>query len=699
MSYPSLSVIVPAFERPEALEICLDGIAHSNHAPDEVIVVDDGSDEDLRSVVEKHGCTYHRLTENSGQATARNAGAWLATKDVLYFVDSDIRIHEDAIEIGLRALRDPDKSVVQGCYSRDSLTPGFGPRLVAGKLSYMENRHGDASFVHSQAFMVRRELFMDLGGFNQSFKPPGGGEEFELGHRIRARHTIHTVREMVVDHHFPGVWRRGILLFHRAAAWAGLFLKTKELTKVNASPNEIITGGLTWLCFLLMLASPWQPILLWGAGAALAAGAWLGRDYLSYSLEHESAALLPALLATHLFWSAMAVAGGAWGLLCAPFARGLELVRAARFVFSRLPTQVVFFVTARCNARCGHCFYWNEIENADRASELSLDEIEKVAKGFGHIKLLALTGGEPTLRGDLPRIVQIFRKYNGLDHVSVHTNGLRSAEIIELVKRMARENPEVEVSVAVSIDGFESTHDEVRGIPGLFQSCLTTLAGLIRAKESFSNLNVTVNSCFNKSNQDELTGVIDFFESEFDLDGFYVSLVRGQTKDTSLREIDLRKYREVIAHRENSSVARSGYTNFALGSFKQTLEFLTPELVVETIERGETVYPCTAGKNIVVIDEYGEVSPCEMLSKKFGNLRDADYSISKLLTAAHGRSVRKFISDRNCACTWECAQINSTMFNWQAYPRFFTKWVRLRARSRALATRFATAPPKDEATT
>jgi MoaA/NifB/PqqE/SkfB family radical SAM enzyme len=487
---------------------------------------------------------------------------------------------------------------------------------------------------------------------------------------------------MVVDHHFPGVWRRGLLLFHRAAAWASLFLKTNRFEKVNATPNEVLTGVLTWLCLLFLLASPWQPMLLWGASLLLVACTWLTRDYLSFALEQERRALIPALLLSHWFWSATAVLGGIWGMICSPFERGLKAVRAARFVFSRLPTQLVFFVTARCNARCAHCFYWNEIENADRARELSLEEIEKIAKGFGHVKLLSLTGGEPTLRKDLPQIAQIFRKHNGLEHVSVHTNGLRSGEIVDLVRRMARDNPEVEINIAVSIDGFESTHDELRGIPGLFQSCLTTLSGLIRAKASFSNLNVTVNSCFTRTNQDELKGLIDYFSTRFELDGFYVSLVRGHTKDPSLRAIDLGKYREVIQHRQNSSIASKRYKNFPLASFKQTLEFLTPELVIETIEREKTVYPCTAGKGLVVIDQYGEVSPCEMLTKKFGNLRDADYSISRLLRSVHGRSVRKFISDRNCACTWECAQINSTIFNWRAYPRFFSKWMQLRSLAR-----------------
>ena len=48
-----------------------------------------------------------------------------------------------------------------------------------------------------------------------------------------------------------------------------------------------------------------------------------------------------------------------------------------------------------------------------KEKELSLNEIKDISKGFKHIKLLSITGGEPSLRDDLPEIVHIFCKNNG----------------------------------------------------------------------------------------------------------------------------------------------------------------------------------------------------------------------------------------------------------------------------------------------
>ena len=52
------------------------------------------------------------------------------------------------------------------------------------------------------------------------------------------------------------------------------------------------------------------------------------------------------------------------------------------------PTALIFFITNRCNARCVHCFYWNELN--ETVDELSLNEIERIAKSEAIIILTTL---------------------------------------------------------------------------------------------------------------------------------------------------------------------------------------------------------------------------------------------------------------------------------------------------------------------
>jgi len=115
---------------------------------------------------------------------------------------------------------------------------------------------------------------------------------------------------------------------------------------------------------------------------------------------------------------------------------------------------VVWIVTSRCNLSCKHCY-------ASRLStlpELSTDEALKVVDGIAEIRArhLSITGGEPTLREDLPKLIVEARE-RGL-HVSVVTNTLKLTE--EFMKFLAKR----EVEVQVSIDGAsKETFAKIRG--------------------------------------------------------------------------------------------------------------------------------------------------------------------------------------------------------------------------------------------
>ena len=76
-----------------------------------------------------------------------------------------------------------------------------------------------------------------------------------------------------------------------------------------------------------------------------------------------------------------------------------------------MPLQLVLFVTSRCNMRCDHCFYLDEINDSSR-TELSIEQIETLAKELGGLNWVALSGGEPYLRKDLVEIIQAFYKHS-----------------------------------------------------------------------------------------------------------------------------------------------------------------------------------------------------------------------------------------------------------------------------------------------
>ena len=120
-----------------------------------------------------------------------------------------------------------------------------------------------------------------------------------------------------------------------------------------------------------------------------------------------------------------------------------DYINAIKFRFNKYPSHLILYVTARCNARCKHCFYWEEINSAKKDNELSLDEINRISKNLGRVKLLSITGGEPTLRSDLPQIVHTFHVNNKIDHVALHTNGFFSERTRDMAVQIVKENPKI----------------------------------------------------------------------------------------------------------------------------------------------------------------------------------------------------------------------------------------------------------------
>ncbi len=86
-------------------------------------------------------------------------------------------------------------------------------------------------------------------------------------------------------------------------------------------------------------------------------------------------------------------------------------------------------VTNRCDLTCWYCFFY--AEKAGYVYEPTLEQIEEMVKQVmkqGVPLAVQLTGGEPTMRNDLPEIVRLLRKL-GVRHIQLNTHGIRFAEL------------------------------------------------------------------------------------------------------------------------------------------------------------------------------------------------------------------------------------------------------------------------------
>jgi glycosyltransferase involved in cell wall biosynthesis len=100
-----LSVIIPVFNRADLLVATLESIVSQTRPADEIIVVDDGSTDDVTAAVSHFGKSVTMIRQqNAGPAAARNHGFRLATGDMIQFFDSDDLMSRNKLEVQLSAI-------------------------------------------------------------------------------------------------------------------------------------------------------------------------------------------------------------------------------------------------------------------------------------------------------------------------------------------------------------------------------------------------------------------------------------------------------------------------------------------------------------------------------------------------------------------------------------------------------------------
>ncbi len=177
-----LSIIVPAFNRADLLQICLGNLLAQLLPGDEILVVDDASHEEARRLLEKlddehPSIRVYRLHQNYGQGHARNHGAGLANNPYLVFVDSDVDIGPG----NLQRIRDffqshPRASAVTGRLSLTHPYPSFFSRYKNIYMNYIFGLQSEkVNFLYGSVCAIRK---IDFIPWPEKFL---GVEDSELG--------------------------------------------------------------------------------------------------------------------------------------------------------------------------------------------------------------------------------------------------------------------------------------------------------------------------------------------------------------------------------------------------------------------------------------------------------------------------------------------------------------------------------------
>ena len=115
--YPLVSVIIPCFNHARYLDKAITSVLKQSYPHSEIIVVDDGSTEDIKSVTDNYSDVIYIRQDNKGLPAARNTGIRKSKGNYLVFLDADDWLYPRALEKNLEHFKKrPDVAFVTGAF-------------------------------------------------------------------------------------------------------------------------------------------------------------------------------------------------------------------------------------------------------------------------------------------------------------------------------------------------------------------------------------------------------------------------------------------------------------------------------------------------------------------------------------------------------------------------------------------------------
>lgn len=336
----------------------------------------------------------------------------------------------------------------------------------------------------------------------------------------------------------------------------------------------------------------------------------------------------------------------------------LELFR--RFYLSSKPVYLIQYVTARCNLRCKMCFYMEKILKSDKTKELSLDEFQKIAQNFSHLIQVSIGGGEPFIREDLDEIMYVFKKTSGAKYFTLPTNGTFPERTERFLRETLPRLYPAHLRISLSLDGIGDDHDRIRGIEGTFERFTETYKRISPLRKKYSNFSLDIVTTCSALNHENIEQIYNYTQDNFDVDNIGLLYVRGDT-DERVKQVFLKFYRDTYIKIDKYNVKKKENRHFS--NVFRAISAEVHDIVYNTILYNKYYIPCEAGKRILVISEEGVVSPCEILPVNFGNLRDCNFDLQRMLAKEEVREVVQSIKKNKCFCTFECAHSLNVIFH------------------------------------
>lgn len=194
-----ISVIIPVYNRSRLLHRAVASVIAQTHQDLEIIVVDDGSDDNPESALAQCGDPRIRYIrqQQAGVSAARNRGVSAAQYPLIAFLDSDDEWRAHKLQCQLDAIRGSDYPL---CYTGEHWIRHGKPFHHAKS----DQKYGGYVFEHClhdcfigcSTALIRKNIFHKIGGFDESLPVC---EDYDLWLRLTAHYPVRYIKEKLIN--------------------------------------------------------------------------------------------------------------------------------------------------------------------------------------------------------------------------------------------------------------------------------------------------------------------------------------------------------------------------------------------------------------------------------------------------------------------------------------------------------------------
>jgi len=236
MPDPLVSVILPVYDREASIERAVRSVLAQTYRPFELIVVDDGSTDGTRRLLDRFGLTITVITQShAGAYAARNLGMRHARGELIAFADSDDAWLPQRLASQVPLLRRPEVGLVFGdtihvtSARTDATRTGLTSfRVAPPRRGRVAAQFAWCNFVPTCTVLVRRRCLDEIGGFPET---SAISSDYLTWFRIAMRHELDYADAPLVEYtvHPGGIsYDLGRSIEARIALFSGELARTND---------------------------------------------------------------------------------------------------------------------------------------------------------------------------------------------------------------------------------------------------------------------------------------------------------------------------------------------------------------------------------------------------------------------------------------------------------------------------------------